>query len=211
MEVTELVEDDLNIGREGYCTYFKERIITRDPPCVERENCKEKEYKGQGLCMGHYAQRLRGAALSPLGSMSIVEGEEAPHLILREILRNYISYRDHLAYCGTDVIEHSYQVIEGEPGEPDERVRKVTLSISFSDLQNCLRPQSQGGILSERKREALLYNVVFDWLQKDAAAKMKITPVSVGQYTSLALKQLAARYFTSDDMMHSSFEYGDVE
>lgn len=210
MEVTELDEveiQEVEIEEDGrktpLCQFFNER--------TEEFSCKEKEYKGQGLCVGHYAQQLRGNDLTPLGAYSIVEGEEAPHLILREILRNYISYRDHLAYYGSDVIEHSYYVIEGEPGEPDERVRKVTISISFSDLQNCLRPQSQGGILSERKREALLYNVVFDWLQKDAAAKMKITPVSVGQYTSLALKQLAARYFTNDDLAHSSFEYGDAE
>lgn len=135
-------------------------------------------------------------------------GEMAPHKVLREVLRNYLSYRDHLAYvdAGQDVIEHSY-VAE----DPDGTKRKITLTVSFSDLQNCLRPQSQGGILSDRKREALLYNVVFDWLQQDVAGKMGITPVSVGQYADLALRQLAKRYFTAEDLANSRFDYGKTK
>ena len=153
-------------------------------------------------------QRLLGP------TYEITSEETAPHRVLREILRNYLSWRDHLAYNGfhDDVIEHSYYVADpsGEPdGEPT--LRKVTLTISFSDLQNCLKPQSKGGILSERKREALLYNVVFDWLQKDVADKMGITPVSVGQYTYLALRQLARRYFTPEDLALSHYDYGLVE
>src|ERR1700752_730432 len=99
--------------------------------------------------------------------------EMAPHKVLRQILRNYLSYRDHLAYVDTahDGIEHSY-VVNEEDDDGNPTKRKVTLTISFSYLQNCLRPQSKGGILSERKREALLYNVVFDWLQQDVAEKM---------------------------------------
>jgi DNA-directed RNA polymerase specialized sigma24 family protein len=134
--------------------------------------------------------------------------ETPPHRVLKEILRNYISWRDHLASRGfqDDVIEHSYFVADNSTDPPG--IRKVTLSISFSDLQNCLLPQSKGGVLSERKREALLYNIVFDWKQKDVAAKMGITPVSVGQYADLALRQLAKLYFTEEDMATSQYDYG---
>jgi hypothetical protein len=133
-------------------------------------------------------------------------GEMAPHKVLREVLRNYLSYRDHLAFHGDDVIEHSYVAWDAD-GTP----RKVTLAVSFSDLQNSLRPQSRGGVLSERKREALLYNVVFDWRQQDVAERMGITPVSVGQYADLALRQLAKRYFTADELAASKFDYGKAK
>jgi hypothetical protein len=138
--------------------------------------------------------------------------EMPPHKVLREVLRNYLSYRDHLAYvdAGQDVIEHSYLVTEKDSDGNLYR-RKVTLTVSFSDLQNCLLPQSKGGILSERKREALLYNVVFDWRQQDVAEKMGITPVSVGQYADLALRQLAKKYFTAEDLAHSKFDYGKTK
>ena len=148
-------------------------------------------------------------------SYEIDTEEVAPHRVLREVLRNYLSWRDHLAFNGfqDDVIEHSYYVADEPDPDSDEEpsLRKVTLTVSFSDLQNSLKHQDQGGVLSERKREALLYNVVFDWLQKDVATKMGITPVSVGQYTDLALRQLSKRYFTSDDLTGSKYSYGAVD
>lgn len=162
-------------------------------------------------------QRVLERGIRLFGPQYKIETEEvAPHRVLREVLRNYLSWRDHLAFNGfqDDVIEHSYYIADEpdpEDGEGTPSLRKVTLTVSFSDLQNSLKSQDKGGVLSERKREALLYNVVFDWLQKDVATKMKITPVSVGQYTDLALRQLSKRYFTSDDLALSSFNYGAPE
>jgi DNA-directed RNA polymerase specialized sigma24 family protein len=159
-------------------------------------------------------QRVLERGIRLFGPQYKIETEEvAPHRVLREVLRNYLSWRDHLAFNGfqDDVIEHSYYVAdEPDPDDPEGEpsLRKVTLTVSFSDLQNSLKSQDKGGVLSERKREALLYNVVFDWLQKDVATKMKITPVSVGQYTDLALRQLSKRYFTADDLSLSQFNYG---
>lgn len=53
--------------------------------------------------------------------------------------------------------------------------------------------------LSPRKREAVYLNVIRDMKQKDAAAIMGITTVSVGQYVEQAMIQLAERYFADMD------------
>jgi predicted transcriptional regulator len=52
--------------------------------------------------------------------------------------------------------------------------------------------------LSERKREAIFYNVILDWKQKDVAERMGITTVSVGQYVDQGCTQLARIYFPAE-------------
>lgn len=67
--------------------------------------------------------------------------------------------------------------------------KTVRISLSFWDLQNALVN------LSPRKREAVFYNVILDKKQKDVAAIMGITTVSVGQYVEQAMLQLSVDYF----------------
>lgn len=141
--------------------------------------------------------------------MSNVKGRPtepiARHRILREAYRHYPEYRDYvMAHGGTGVIEHGYWVYpveavldsDGEPLIADGEAvvkelprYKVSLAISFWDLHNALHT------LSDRKREAMFYNVILDWKQRDVAKKMGITTVSVGQYVEQACLQLAERYF----------------
>lgn len=90
---------------------------------------------------------------------------------LREALRHYTEFKRYVSDTGNHVIEHD------------------GIQISFYDLRNGIRE------LSPRKKEALYYNVILDWKQKDVAERMGITTVSVGQYVDGAVQQLAKRYF----------------
>lgn len=110
-----------------------------------------------------------------------------PHRVLREVYRNYLSYRDLVSNDGRNhIIDHGYFVYD-EDGETV--VSKELVSISFWDLHSGLKA------LSPRKREAFFYNVILDWKQRDVAEKMGITTVSVGQYVDAAMLQLCERYF----------------
>jgi DNA-directed RNA polymerase specialized sigma24 family protein len=111
------------------------------------------------------------------------------HRILREIYRNYTQYKDYVSSTGRHVIEHGYYVYDEEGNIKD----KVLVTISFWDLHQGLKS------LSPRKREAMFYNVILDWKQRDVAKKMGITTVSVGQYVEQATLQLAQRYFADDE------------
>jgi DNA-directed RNA polymerase specialized sigma24 family protein len=110
------------------------------------------------------------------------------HRILREIFRHYTEYKQYVGSTGHHVIEHSYPLYDEEGNIKD----KVTVSISFWDLHTGLAK------LSKRKREAVFYNVILDMKQKDVAAIMGITTVSVGQYVEQACIQLAQDYFAGD-------------
>lgn len=99
------------------------------------------------------------------------------HRILREVFRHYTEFRDLFTREGIDTIEYG------------------GLTLSLWDLQDALRPQSEGGVLSDRKLEAVYYNVIRDMKQKDVAEIMGITTVSVGQYVEQAMIQLSDRYF----------------
>ena len=85
---------------------------------------------------------------------------------------------------GDHIISHAYPVYD----DTGEIVGKEAIDISFWDLHDSLKD------LSDRKREAVFYNVILDWKQKDVAEKMKITTVSVGQYVEQAMLQLAKTY-----------------
>lgn len=116
---------------------------------------------------------------------------EPPHRILREVLRHYYEFKEFVAAGGDHVLDHSYIVYDDD----DQPVSKHDISLSFWDLHDALRPQAEGGILSDRKREAVWYNVICDMKQKDVAEIMEITTVSVGQYVEHAMEQLCRRYF----------------
>lgn len=127
-----------------------------------------------------------------------IRADEIPrHRILREVYRHYLEYRDLVTlpehdgqggYQNCDgVIEHGYEV-ENEDGTR----RKVNITLSFWDLQDALNT------LSPRKKEAVFYNVILDQKQKDVAAIMGITTVSVGQYVEQAMIQLSEKYFAEN-------------
>lgn len=117
---------------------------------------------------------------------------EPPHRVLREVLRHYDEFKHFVGSGGDHVLTHSYLVYDETTAEPKD---KVTISISFWDLHDALRPQSEGGILSDRKRQAVWLNVIEDLKQKDVAEIMGITTVSVGQYVEHAMEQLSRKYF----------------
>lgn len=118
------------------------------------------------------------------------------HRVLREILRHYTELKAYITANGGDkTIEHSYIVYDDE-GTP---VDKETIVVSFWDLHDSLKK------LSDRKREAVFFNVILDWKQKDVAQKMGITTVSVGQYVEQAMLQLAEDYFVEDKESESNY------
>jgi DNA-directed RNA polymerase specialized sigma24 family protein len=113
-------------------------------------------------------------------------GAIPPHRVLRDMLRHYIEFLELVHSGGDHVLSHSYLV----PDEDDPtKTRKESISVSFWDLHRGIKD------LAPRKREALYWNVIRDEKQKDVAARMGITTVSVGQYVEAACKQLAVQHF----------------
>lgn len=115
---------------------------------------------------------------------------EPLHRILREVYKNYTTFKDYVITHGEHIIEHGYFTYE-EDGETVKSKESVT--ISFWDLDAGL------GELSKRKREAVMLNVILDQKQKDVAEIMGITTVSVGQYVDQAMQQLAKKYFAEQE------------
>lgn len=87
--------------------------------------------------------------------------------------RHYLTFQDYVATSGQATIDHD------------------GITISFYDLERALTKTR----LSPRKEEAFYLNVIQDMKQKDVAAIMGITTVSVGQYVELAVLQIAENYF----------------
>jgi len=128
------------------------------------------------------------------GSKSLLLEPIPPHRILREVYRHYMEYKAWVSSTGGSVIDHGYFVYN----EDGTIKQKISVSISFWDLHDALHK------LSKRKREAVFYNVLLDWKQRDVADKMGITTVSVGQYVEQAMLQLSERYFAEE------FEHDDA-
>lgn len=122
--------------------------------------------------------------------MAVREEEIPKHRVLRELYRHYLEFRTLFQDTGIHVIDHGY-FVEDEDGNR----RIVRVSISLWDLQDALKN------LSPRKNQAVYYNVIRDMKQKDVAALMGITTVSVGQYVEQAMLQLSEEYFASDDFI----------
>lgn len=112
-----------------------------------------------------------------------------PHRILRDIYRHYGEFEDIFRHYGTHVIDHVVRLRD----EDGNVVEKIPISISFFDLKEGI---SKDGPLSERKRQAVMLNVIKDLKQKDAAEVMGVTTVTVGQYVDNAMEQLAKDYFS---------------
>ena len=117
------------------------------------------------------------------------------HRILREVYRHYYEFEEYVSHTGNHVIDYAYPIYdEGPDGEPvGEPVDRVPISISFFDLREAIEDPT---VLSERKRQAVLLNVIRDMKQKDVAKLMGITTVSVGQYVEQAMLQLAEDQFS---------------
>lgn len=113
------------------------------------------------------------------------------HRILREVYRHYYEFETFVASTGKHVIDHTYFVYDDE----DNIKERIPVSISFYDLKEGIEDES---ILSERKRQAVMLNVIRDMKQRDVADIMGITTVSVGQYVEQAMIQLSERYFVEN-------------
>lgn len=114
-----------------------------------------------------------------------------PHRILREVYRHYTEFEALVSAYGTHTIDHAVRIYDKDGNE----VERIPITISFFDLRDGLKPQSEGGVLSDRKLQAMMLNVIADQKQKDVAEIMGITTVSVGQYVEHACEQLAKTYF----------------
>ena len=128
-------------------------------------------------------------------------------LILREAYRNYLTFKQYVMDTGRDVIEYAVP-------ESDESDTVVPISICFSDLERALKLFKDGTvaentILSNRKEQAFLLNVILDQRQEDVAEQMGITTVSVGQYVKQACLQLSEYYF--GDMSAEDIKMGESE
>lgn len=128
------------------------------------------------------------------------------HKILREAYRNYLSWKDLLTYRTEDepLDTITYNVPE-KPGSD----KYVPVTISFSDLSEALKwhmdgLRAEGTVLSKRKEQAFVLNVLEDMLQRDVAEIMGITTVSVGQYVEQAMLQLCDYYFAEDTSKDNS-------
>lgn len=93
--------------------------------------------------------------------------------------------------CDQGVIDYGYFTYD----DLDNITAKVNVSLSFWDLHDSLKR------LSARKREAVFYNVILDWKQKDVAERMQISTVSVGQYVQAAMEQLAVALDLQQEMV----------
>lgn len=91
--------------------------------------------------------------------------------VLEDVYRHYLDFQDYYMRTGQHILEaHG-------------------LTISFLDLKDQLDK------LSPRKREAFLYNVIYDMKQEDVAEKMGIASVTIGQYVVASSQQIAKWYF----------------
>src|ERR1700678_1377523 len=91
---------------------------------------------------------------------------EIPHyIVLREVYRHYLEFRDYVGNGGDHILTHSY-LVEDPEGEPTwtkqdgklcwVNARKVTITFSFWDLHRGLKA------LAPRKKEAFFHNVILD-------------------------------------------------
>lgn len=122
-------------------------------------------------------------------SKNLITKEIPRSKVLREVFRNFRQFEEYVSSTGNDVIDHGYWVYN----EDGTQNHKVAITISFTDLKGQLNK------LSDRKLEAVVYNVIMDMKQKDVANIMGITTVSVGQYVDAACEQLAKSYFAEED------------
>lgn len=118
------------------------------------------------------------------------------HRVLREIYRHYTELKAYVTAYGDQIIAHAYPIYDSD----GTYLGKEQVEISYMDLHDSLQ------VLSDRKREAVYLNVILDLKQKDVAAIMKITTVSVGQYVEQAMLQLAKIYFADKEELSATTE-----
>ena len=134
------------------------------------------------------------------------------YLILREIYRNYLDYSDYYQRTGRDIIvggthdedcEWRQRLVRtNKKIDADARIKDASctcgfaetgpVTISFLDLHGSLKN------LSKRKKEAVWYNVIMSYKQREVADIMQIKMVTVGQYVKSAMKKIANEYWPED-------------
>lgn len=118
-----------------------------------------------------------------------LERKEMPkHKVLRETFKHFLEFRSYVSSTGNHFIKHGYWVTD----EDGNKIKHVMLEISYPDLFGALEK------LPPRKKEAVFLNVILDMTQREAAEKMGITTVSVGQYVDQAFMTLAESYFPEE-------------
>lgn len=106
-------------------------------------------------------------------------GDPQVWLLIREALRHLDAAKE-LAIRGTDIIERTV-LCDG---------KKITVSFSLLDLEAALKRRAK------RQHEAVFLNVICDYLQRDVAAIMGITTISIGQYVQSACEKIAEEIAT---------------
>jgi len=130
------------------------------------------------------------------------------HRVVREVLRSYTSLKQAtpdeweqticrvIGCVNTRSVRHRIQEDYGSERQIEAAKGHdgacYLISISLMDLQGCLKD------LSPRKREAVFYHIILDWKQKDVAARMGITTVSVGQYVEQGMLQIAKKLWPQE-------------
>jgi DNA-directed RNA polymerase specialized sigma24 family protein len=148
------------------------------------------------------------------------------HLILREIYRHYLDYKDHYARTGHDILVGGTHDDDCQWWDRLKRVNKKIdpsirdkdapctcgfsetgpVMISFLELQNSLKN------LSKRKKEAVFLNVILDLTQREVAEVMQIKMVTVGQYVKSAMQKIEKEYFADDpNYTPSTIELDDLD
>lgn len=124
-------------------------------------------------------------------------GKVKSHIAIREATRDFATWQALVTQTG------SY-IIEGDTAD------RGVIAISFYDIIKVIDaytpeywksnkypvfPLRDAFELSARKKEAIYYNVIRDLKQKDVAAIMGITTVSVGQYVESGFLQITNKLF----------------
>jgi len=122
------------------------------------------------------------------------------HIVVREATRNFHTWQAYVSQTGVHVLR----------GETTDR---GVIEMHFYDVQRIVSaytpdgwkhgypqfPEDDPFKLSERKKEAVYYNVIQDLKQKDVAEIMGITTVSVGQYVESGFLQITNHLFGPED------------
>lgn len=108
-----------------------------------------------------------------------------PHRLLREVLRNFDSFKAVCEQSGEFSIEY--------------RLGETVIFVGLTEViaaRNCILSGDGAVRLPENHRKALLLNVLKDMTQKDVGSRIgNVKPVIVGQYVELACEDLARHYF----------------
>jgi predicted DNA-binding protein (UPF0251 family) len=122
--------------------------------------------------------------------------ESKSHIVLREAIKNFTQFENLFNLTGNDSVSHAGLTLSFFD------LKKIILAYTptgFDESGKPMFPKSDPFKLSFRKKEAIYYNVIRDLKQKDVAAIMGITTVSVGQYVDSACVSIAQILFSEKE------------